>query len=95
MDYLWSPLRYRYIIVSHSKPECVFCEIAASREDRANFVLHRARHNFVLLNLYPYASGHVMVAPYQHAATLSEAPEETAGEMMSLMRRAEACSRET
>ncbi len=77
MDYLWSPWRYRY--VSSAKPAstesdgCVFCAKAESSDDRGNLVVLRGEHNFILLNLYPYTSGHLMIAPYAHVATLEAA----------------------
>ncbi len=55
-----------------SRTECMFLlRNAASSDDRANLVVLRAEHNFVLLNLYPYTSGHLMIAPYAHVATLA------------------------
>jgi len=73
----------------------LFCEKAASREDRENLVVLRAEHNFVLLNLYPYTSGHLMIVPYAHVATLDEAPPAALSEMMSLAARAESAFRTT
>jgi len=57
--------------------------------DEENLVLFRGEFNFALLNLYPYNNGHLMIAPYAHVATLSEAPEPVLIEMMLLTRRAE------
>lgn len=89
MDYLWSPWRYQY--VSREAPrECIFCLKAAERRDAENLVLARARHNFVLLNLYPYTTGHLMIAPYRHVATLAEADAQTLEEMIRLAQVAEA-----
>lgn len=81
MDRLWSPWRYRYVSTK-GPDECVFC---ASNE----YVIHRAELNFVLLNLYPYTSGHLMIAPYAHVATLSESDPAALEEMMLLAQRAE------
>jgi ATP adenylyltransferase len=89
MDWLWSPWRYRYL-QKDPEPGCIFCNKAGENRDDANFIPFRGRYNFVILNLYPYATGHVMVAPYQHVATLNEARPETLAEMMSLARRVEA-----
>lgn len=89
MDHLWSPWRYRYITEAHTKTACVFCDIAASTDDAANLVLHRSEHNFLVLNRYPYSSGHLMIVPYQHAGSLTAVPSETTAEMMALMRRCE------
>ncbi|MCU1262098.1 MAG: histidine triad protein [Bryobacterales bacterium] len=54
-------------------------------------MIHRAAGNFVVLNRFPYSSGHLMVVPYCHVATLAGVPEEVSAEMMSLMRKSEAC----
>ena len=89
MEYLWSPWRYRYIAASRSEQQCVFCAIAAANDDEANLVIHRARSNFLILNRFPYSTGHLMIVPYRHVASLAEADEEITVEMMQLMRRAE------
>lgn len=89
MDYLWSPWRYQY--VSREAPrECIFCLKAAEQRDPENLVLARARHNFVLLNLYPYTTGHLMIAPYRHVASLAEADPGALEEMIRLAQLAEA-----
>jgi ATP adenylyltransferase len=89
VDYLWSPWRYRYVSSAEQRPECIFCAHAASSDDLANLVVLRAEHNFVLLNLYPYTSGHLMIAPYAHVATLVDAAPEALSEMMRLTVRTE------
>ena len=94
MDYLWTPWRYHYITTSGDKPECVFCDAAASQDDRATLVVHRRRHNFVILNRFPYTSGHLMVVPYQHAASLEALPDEALVELMMLGRDCERHLRE-
>lgn len=83
MDRLWSPWRYRYVSHATSGDACIFCSKAAGA-DEANLILHRGTHNYVLLNLYPYTNGHLMVAPYAHLAEFETLPEEVAREMMSL-----------
>ncbi|MFN7918518.1 MAG: HIT domain-containing protein [Bryobacteraceae bacterium] len=88
MDYLWSPWRYRYVTKSGPQQGCIFCVKPAEQRDEENLIIHRARYNFVLLNLYPYTSGHLMVAPYQHVATLDECPVDAALELMELTRTA-------
>ena len=91
MDYLWSPWRYRYVSSASpasSDPEsCLFCAKSESADDRANFVVLRGEHNFILLNLYPYTSGHLMIAPYAHVSTLEAASPAALEEMMRLARR--------
>jgi ATP adenylyltransferase len=95
MDYLWSPWRYTY--VSSGSPadstsgqaSCLFCRIASESDDARNYVVLRADRNLVLLNRYPYTTGHLMIAPYAHVATLEEAEAATLEEMMRLAQRAE------
>lgn len=89
MDRLWSPWRYQYISKASGSEGCIFCEKAAARQDRENLIVLRAEYNFVLLNLYPYTSGHLMIAPYAHVATLEDAEDLTLAEMMLLAKRAE------
>src|SRR5579871_5832285 len=93
MDRLWSPWRYRYVQTATPSLGCIFCEKAAENRDEENLILLRAKFNFALLNLYPYTSGHLMIAPYAHVALLEEASEEVASEMMSLARTAQRCLR--
>jgi ATP adenylyltransferase len=89
MDYIWTPWRYQYIKDGGRKSSCVFCDIAASKDDENNLVVHRAESNYVVLNRFPYTSGHAMVVPYEHVATLQEARTEVVEEMMRLTRRLE------
>ena len=86
MDYLWTPWRYSYITEPGARKECVFCAAAGCSIDRAALVVHRAERNFIIVNRFPYTSGHVMVVPYQHAPSLEDLPGETLAEMMLLAR---------
>ncbi len=92
MDYLWSPWRFRYVSQGERCARCLFCEKAAEEasRDRQNLVLHRAQCNFVLLNLFPYTTGHVMIAPYAHKANLDEIEAGVLGEMMQLAQKVHA-----
>ncbi len=94
MDHLWSPWRYSYLKAAPAEG-CVFCSIgaAAPEEDAETLVVYRGEANFVVLNRYPYTSGHAMVIPYKHYATLEEAPQATAVELMLLTQRLEAALR--
>ena len=93
MDRLWSPWRYRYVSAATGEEACIFCEKPKAGDDRAGLIVHRGEHSFVLLNLYPYTSGHLMVAPYAHVATLEDADAAAATEMMLLTRRAQSLLR--
>jgi ATP adenylyltransferase len=93
MDYLWSPWRYQYVSRAAGDRGCIFCEKPAEDDDERNLIVYRGNHNFILLNLFPYTSGHVLIAPYEHVAQLEDAGEETVVEMMLLARRTSACLR--
>ena len=90
MDYLWTPWRYRYVSEGVRSAPCVFCRMAEDEgHDRENLVVHRAAMSFVVLNLFPYTSGHALVVPYAHAATLTQLAQrapEALGEMMTVAR---------
>ncbi len=89
MDRLWSPWRFTYIRKATPEAACVFCAKLAENQDRENYIVFRGEYNFVLLNLYPYTNGHLLIAPYEHVATLEGADAETLAEMMKLMRQCE------
>ena len=75
MDYLWTPWRYAYVTSADRAPSCVFCDIERSGDDRKVLVIHRGEHNFVVLNAFPYTSGHCMVVPYAHLDRLHSLPQ--------------------
>ena len=93
MDHLWSPWRYRYVSSASPDDECFLCKKLSETDDRKNYILVRAEYSFALLNLYPYTSGHLMIAPYAHVSTLAEVNLQTLGEMMFLAQRSEAALR--
>jgi len=87
MDHLWTPWRYQYVTKAREEKECIFCAAAADREhDRDRLVVHRGERNLVILNLYPYTTGHVMVVPYEHCASLEQVADETLVELIRLAR---------
>ena len=89
MERLWTPWRRAYLEGSDTRPGgCFLCAIVtAPGDDRKNLVLLRAEHVFVLLNLYPYNSGHLMVAPYAHTGDLARLDGQLAAEMMHVTQR--------
>jgi ATP adenylyltransferase len=80
---LWAPWRLEYIQQADEQEGCIFCN-AAEGEDAAGLVVHRGREAFVLLNKFPYASGHLMVAPYRHVGEFSELGDDEALEIHRL-----------
>jgi ATP adenylyltransferase len=89
MDHLWAPWRAAYVSEKSNPNRCIFCEVATSSDDEANLVVYRGRLSFVILNRFPYTSGHLMIAPFAHVSRLQQADEETAAEIMKLSRFAE------
>ncbi len=87
MERLWSPWRLAYVS-GEAKEGCVFCR-AQTDEDAATLVLFRGRTCFVILNLYPYNNGHLMVVPNRHVAMLADASPDELAEMMELTQRGE------
>lgn len=98
MDILWSPWRYDYIKSSENtkvKSGCVFCDVLENpASDEEKFILHRAGFNFVILNIYPYISGHLMIVPFAHLADLDRADKPTTDEMMDLAKHCQKALRE-
>jgi len=94
MDHLWSPWRYRYVSAEQPAGDCLFCRILSESNDKDNYVLLRAEQNFVLLNRFPYTSGHLMIVPNAHVASLETAEPAALAEMMVLARRMETVLRQ-
>jgi ATP adenylyltransferase len=88
MDHLWSPWRLAYVTGERTDAGCVFCRALAD-PDAAPLVVFRGTTCFVILNLFPYNNGHLMVIPNRHIASLSAATPEELSELIDLTRRAE------
>jgi ATP adenylyltransferase len=84
VDILFAPWRLEYVstVDDRDRSECIFCDAYASQVDRSTLTLRRDPRSFALLNLYPYTTGHSMVAPIRHCSDLSDLDEETLTEMM-------------
>lgn len=95
MDYLWTPWRYQYMVqaASGESPECIFCDAVAKKKDSETLIAYRGAKAFVILNRFPYTSGHVMIVPYAHVAELKLCDAATLNEIMQLAQRVEAVFR--
>jgi ATP adenylyltransferase len=87
---IWAPWRLPYVkdASKDSESGCIFCTKPAEDDDERNLIVHRGDRCFVILNLFPYTNGHLMIAPYAHLATLPELDAESAAEMVTLAQRA-------
>jgi len=87
LNRLWAPWRMSYIksAKSNNKQECIFCVKAREDRDFENLVLKRGKHAFVVMNLYPYNNGHVMVSPYRHVPSFVDLTDEENLEIMKLV----------
>ena len=88
MDYLFTPWRFTYLSNAGKAPECVFCG-QVKLQDREALIIHRGQHCFIILNAFPYTSGHVMIVPYEHIDELQKLSPAAAAEMMALSQRME------
>lgn len=85
MDYLWSPWRMAYIQKHHQESGCVFCKALHQTDGEENLIIYRGKLAFVILNRYPYTSGHLMVVPNEHREDFTELLPEARAEMMELI----------
>ena len=100
MDRLWTPWRYQYIKGAGADeptgdaPACIFCRLRDDTTDDArNLIVHRARHNYIVLNLYPYTNGHILIIPYEHTSELDAVSKAATDELMDLAKQAQSILR--
>jgi ATP adenylyltransferase len=89
LDRLWNPWRFQYVTKEKKSDGCIFCDLPREGRDEENLIVKRARFNYVILNRYPYTTGHLMVVPFQHTDSLQGIDEATADEMFALVRTAD------
>lgn len=89
MDLLWTPWRREFVqgATADDHNACFLCTGPAAHDDRANLILLRGERAFVIMNRYPYNTGHLMIAPYAHTADLPNLDSATAQELMALVQR--------
>jgi ATP adenylyltransferase len=92
MDYLWTPWRYQYMaqFAQGLAPECFFCEAVRVHKDEETLLVHRGTKAFIILNRFPYTSGHIMIVPYAHVSELNRCEAGALEEMMTLAQKMEA-----
>jgi len=86
MKQIWAPWRMEYIRMEKPKG-CVLCEKPGQDNDTKNHILYRGENNFVIMNIYPYNPGHLMIAPYRHVASLEELTDEELHEQFDIVSR--------
>ncbi len=86
LETLWAPWRMAYVGAPPAQA-CIFCIARDARRDALRYVVHRGRRAFVMLNLYPYNNGHLMIAPNRHLANLEDLPRAVIAEVMALSQR--------
>jgi ATP adenylyltransferase len=96
MDYLWTPWRFPYMaqVYEGKQPECIFCDALKRNQDEETLIVYRGKKTFVILNRFPYTSGHVMIVPYAHVAELNLCEPGALAEMMELAQRMESVFRQ-
>ena len=87
MKQLWAPWRMEYV-KSEKSDECIFCSLPKANEDTKNYILHRGQSAFIIMNIFPYNSAHVMVSPFRHIGCLTAQNDDESKEMNSLTLRA-------
>ena len=89
MDFLFTPWRYAYISGANTPAGCLFCGLLPTKDDEKSLIVHRAKNCFVMLNAFPYTSGHVMIVPYDHLDELQKLHRDATHEMMDISQRME------
>ena len=84
MKRLWAPWRIEYI--QKKSKGCIFCKTSKSKQDRKNFIVHRSKYCFAILNIYPYTNGHIMVAPYRHVRDIDKLKENELLDLLNVMK---------
>lgn len=87
LEYLWSPWRMKYIQSDKEEKGCVFCLAPEMQDSPQNLIVFRGKRAYVILNRFPYTSGHLMVVPYVHTPTIVTLDPEARSEMMELVSR--------
>jgi len=87
IETLWAPWRMEYILSfkDGEKQPCIFCERFRKKDDKENLILYRRTYSFVIMNRFPYNSGHLMIVPYKHSGNLQDLANEENIELMKVL----------
>lgn len=94
MDHLWTPWRFHYLRSTSQDAPCVLCRLPAEQRDPENLILCRSAHNYIVLNKFPYTTGHLLIVIRRHVASLVATVTEELHELISLSRKCEVILRE-
>ncbi|MHA1275805.1 MAG: HIT family protein [Candidatus Helarchaeota archaeon] len=89
MKHIWAPWRGIYVSQTKKESGCLFCKVAKENKDKENLVLARKKRCFIMLNLFPYNNGHLMISPYTHVANLESLDKEDRNDLFETV--ANAC----
>lgn len=84
MKNLWAPWRMDYIRAPEKEKDCIFCKKIEMNNDQDGLLLYRGKNAFVMLNLYPYNNGHILIAPYEHVNRTNKLSADCLSEIMEL-----------
>ncbi len=87
MKILWSPWRIKYVEGFKKGYECIFCLKPSIKKDKESFILKRGKYSFVIMNIFPYNPGHLMVAPYRHIGDFEKLNKEEIEEIMEFLKK--------
>jgi ATP adenylyltransferase len=87
IETLWAPWRMEYILSfkDDEKQRCILCDRYPKKNDRKNLILHRGAYSFVIMNRFPYNSGHLMIVPYKHSGNLQDFTNDENQELMEFI----------
>ena len=85
METLWSPWRMKYINNYDHPGKCVFCTAPSEVDGPENLIVHRGKNAYVIMNRFPYTTGHLMIVPFEHTADLNSLSPEIRSEMMEMV----------
>ena len=94
MKRVWSPWRMKYVTKQLETPGCLFCNVLRQNDGLENLIVYRGNCAYVILNRYPYTSGHLMIVPNAHVSSLTELDAPTRAELFDLLAHAEAALRQ-